>query len=155
MKIAHLNKYWCVWVHVSSIAQHSLTGLIIPFQLGDKVLDDLHDNHPEIYMKALARSCVWWPGMDKHIKEKVQSYNSCQVHQNMPAAALIYLWENVTSPCIRVHFDLVGSFMQSFLYENQYNWYKKLASKSWPVLLTLTYFFLIIHSSFLLENKKL
>ena len=122
MKIAHLNKYWCVWVHVSSIAQHSLTGLIVPFQLGDKVLDDLHENHPEIaYMKALARSCVWCPGMEKRIKEKVHHF--CQVHQNMPAAALIYLWENVTSPCVRVHFEL-WYHLCSLLYENQYNWYK-------------------------------
>ena len=28
MTIAHLNKYWCVWVHASAIAHHSLTGLI-------------------------------------------------------------------------------------------------------------------------------
>ena len=42
-----------------------------------------------------------------------------------------------------------------FPYENQCECYKNLASRSWPMLFTLNYFFLYIHSPYLLENKKL
>ena len=45
--------------------------------------------------------------------------------------------------------------MQSFPYENHCKCYKKLASRLWPMLFTLTFFFLNIHSPLLLENKKL
>ena len=44
--------------------------------------------------------------------------------------------------------------VQSFPYENHCECYKKLASRSWPVLFTLTYFFLYMHSPLLLENGK-
>ena len=33
--------------------------------------------------------------------------------------------------------------MQSFLYENHWECWKKLTSRSWPIQCTLTYFFLI------------
>ena len=44
---------------------------------------------------------------------------------------------------------------QPFPYENHCKCYKKLASRLWPVLFTLTDFFLYKHSPLLLENKKL
>ena len=58
-------------------------------------------------MKALARLCVWWPGMDKFIAKKVQSCHSFQVYQNMSVAAPVHPWENATSPWVRVHLDFV------------------------------------------------
>ena len=57
-------------------------------------------------MKALARLCVWWPGMDKFIAKKVQSCHSFQVYQNMSVAAPV-LHQNATSPWVRVHLDFV------------------------------------------------
>ena len=117
MKIAHLNKYWCVWVHVSSIAQHSLTGLIIPFQLGDKVLDDLHDNHPEIvYMKALARSCVWCPGMEKRIKEKSASHLSSTSEYASSSTDISLGKCHITMR--KSAFRVVVSFMQSSIWKS-------------------------------------
>ena len=44
---------------------------------------------------------------------------------------------------------------QPFPLENHCKCYKKLASRLWPVLFTLTDFFLYKHSPLLLENKKL
>ena len=44
--------------------------------------------------------------------------------------------------------------MQSFPYENHCKCCKKLASRSWPRLITLTYFFFYVHSSSWLESKK-
>ena len=48
-----------------------------------------------------------------------------------------------------------SSIYQSFPYKNHCKCYEKLASRSWPVLFTLTYFFLDITSPFLQQNKKL
>ena len=47
---------------------------------------------------------------------------------------------------------LLNHVIQSFPYENHRKCYKKLTLRSWPVLFTLTYFFLYIHSPLLLEN---
>ena len=43
----------------------------------------------------------------------------------------------------------------SFSYKNLCECYKKLTSRSWPKLFTLTYYFFYIHFPFLLENKKI
>ena len=36
-------------------------------------------------MKELARSFVWWPGLDDDIETKVQSCTQCQINQESPA----------------------------------------------------------------------
>ena len=51
-------------------------------------------------------------------------------------------------------FYLYLIYLLPFPYENHLECYKKLASRSWPVLFTLIYFFLYIHSPVLLQNKK-
>jgi len=49
------------------------------------MLDQLHQGHPGVSrMKSLARSFVWWPGMDKAIAEKVKSCNRSQQMQHLP-----------------------------------------------------------------------
>ena len=51
--------------------------------------------------------------------------------------------------------NMVQNRPQSFPYGNLCKCYKKLASRLSPVLFTLTFFFIYIHSPLLLENKKL
>ena len=73
--------------------------VVIPFELKEKILIELHENHPGIVrMKAFARSYVWWPNIHSEIEMTVKSCKSCQINQAMPAKAPIYPWEKTTAP---------------------------------------------------------
>ena len=84
----------------------------IPFQLRERVINELHDCHPGIFkMKALARSHFWWPSLDEMIKTCVKQCKTCQVNQNMPASAPIHHWERTTKPWVRIHIDFAGPYL--------------------------------------------
>ena len=45
-----------------------------------QLLKELDDGHPGISrMKALARTMLWWPGLDKNIENTVNQCNACQL----------------------------------------------------------------------------
>ena len=68
--------------------------MLIPFQLREKVLNELHENHPDIVrMKVFALSYVWWPNIDNETEMTVKSCKSCQINQEMLAKAPIHPWE--------------------------------------------------------------
>lgn len=59
-----------------------------------RVLNELHKGHIRIVkMKSLARSCFWWPGIDKAVETLVKSCQGCQENRPMPAEARIHTWE--------------------------------------------------------------
>lgn len=79
-----------------------------------RIVDELHATHPGIVkMKALARSFVWWSGIDRCLEQKVRTCSVCQEHQNNPQAAPIHPWEFPEGPWIRIHIDYTSI-------ENQY-----------------------------------
>ena len=48
--------------------------VIVPNKLQDKVIYELHREHPGVVrMKSVARSYVWWPGLDQDIENKVKA----------------------------------------------------------------------------------
>ena len=56
-----------------------------------QVLDELHDGHLRVAkMKALARSYVWWPGIDKAIEQVSKGCTGCQLTQNNPEIAPLH-----------------------------------------------------------------
>ena len=56
--------------------------VFIPFQLREKVLIELHENHPDIVrMKVFALFYVWWPNIDNETEMTVKSCKSCQINQ--------------------------------------------------------------------------
>ena len=88
------------------------TRVVVPPQLREKVLQELHEGHPGASrMKSLARSFVWWPGMDKDIEDRVKACEPCQRSRHLPAAAPLQPWEWPQRPWARVHIDYAGPFM--------------------------------------------
>ena len=72
----------------------------------------LHETHPGTSkMKALARSCVWWPGMDADIEQLVKTCLICQKSCPAPASAPLHPWEWPSQPWSRIHLDFAGPFM--------------------------------------------
>ena len=91
--------------------------VIIPFRLRNKILTELHENHPGIVrMKALACSYVWWAGIDIEIENTVKSCNACQINHIMSAKAPAHPWEKTTSPWVRLHIDFAGPFLDKMFF---------------------------------------
>lgn len=52
--------------------------VIIPASLRKRIVEELHEGHlGVIKMKMLARSCVWWPRIDKDIEEIAKGCRLC------------------------------------------------------------------------------
>ena len=85
--------------------------VVVPAKLQEHVLQELHKEHPGASrMKALARSYLWWPGLDKCLEEKAKSCLSCQEVKNNPPVAPLHPWIWPTQPWKRVHIDFAGPF---------------------------------------------
>ena len=55
--------------------------LVIPEAMRQRVLAELHAGQLRVsHMKAIARSIVWWPGIDGEIEAKVCGCSECQVN---------------------------------------------------------------------------
>ena len=85
--------------------------VIIPPPGRDRLLDQLHEMHPGmVRMKALARSYVWWPGMDGEIEKRVKECDTCQSHTNKPPTATLHPWECPGQPWHRIRIVYAGPF---------------------------------------------
>ena len=83
--------------------------VVVPPQGRTRVLDELHDAHPGIArMKALARSLVWWPGIDAALEDKVNTCSICQESRAAPAEANLHPWDWPEKPWSRLHLDYAG-----------------------------------------------
>ena len=91
--------------------------VVIPTKLQRKVLEELHQGHPGVVrMKAIARSHVWWPRLDKRIEEQSKSCIACQSTRNIPAKAPLHPWAWCATPWERVHIDFAGPFLGKMLF---------------------------------------
>lgn len=64
-------------------------------------------------MKAIARSHVWWPGIDADIKECAKKCSGFMDHRNTAPEAPIHPWEFPVKPWQRIHVDFAGPFLGS------------------------------------------
>ena len=87
--------------------------VFIPESLREPVLRQFHEGHPGICaMKSLARSLIWYPGMDKDIASVVNSCPKCQSVQSRPPQNQTVEWPVPPRPWCRVHID-------HFFFENK------------------------------------
>ena len=85
--------------------------VVIPTKLRDRVLEELHDGHLGVVkMKGLARSHVWWPGIDKGIEEVTHACQGCQRMKQNPKLSTLHPWEFPEGPGKRIHIDFAGPF---------------------------------------------
>ena len=62
-------------------------------------------------MKALARSMVWWPGIDADLETEVKQCAACQANRKSPPEAPLHPWEWPSKPWSRFHVDFAVPFM--------------------------------------------
>ena len=91
--------------------------VVVPSKHQPHILQELHRDYPGCSrMKSLARSYVWWPGMDMDIENIAKTCMSCQAHKHAPAPAPLHPWTWPVKPWQRLHLDFAGPFMgTSFL----------------------------------------
>lgn len=105
--------YWVRRNEISTYKDCVLWGnrVIVPTGGRKEILKLLHATHPGVVkMKALARSYVWWPGIDKEIEDVVGTCETCQVTRHAPAKAPVHPWEWSREPWVRLHIDFAGPF---------------------------------------------
>ena len=106
-----LKPYWHKRLELSSHDGCLLWGnrVVVPAAGQASVLEELHIAHPgSSQMKQIARTMVWWSGIDKDIERTVQSCTTCQSQQNLPPAAPVQPWRWPTRPWARLHADFAG-----------------------------------------------
>ena len=90
--------------------------VVIPPVFREKMLNELHWEHPGVCgMKAIARTCVWWPKMDEDIERAVKGCTVCQSVRNTPPHAPLIPWKWPTRPFQRVHIDFCQEGKDYFL----------------------------------------
>ena len=88
--------------------------VVIPPKLRKNVLQELHSAHlGMVKMKTLARSYVWWPGIDKEIESIAKSCSGCVMYKKSPPEAPIHPWEYPNKVWSRIYIDFAGPFMGS------------------------------------------
>ena len=85
--------------------------MLTPTKLREKLLAELHSDHPGISrMKAVARGYFWWPGLDDEIQQLVKACQTCTAVKHTPTTTLMHPWEWPPRPWQRIHLDFSVSF---------------------------------------------
>ncbi len=100
--------------------------VVIPSAYQEAILCELHEGHPGmVRMKSLARSYVWWPGLDGDIETTVQLCSECQMSLATPARAPLHPWSWPARPWARLHIDYAGPVngkMFLVIIDSHYKW---------------------------------
>ena len=105
-----LKPFWSRRLELTLEGQCILWGtrVVVPKKLYSAVLQELHSAHPGIVcMKAIARSYIWWPGLEKQVK----ACKPCQIINNSPPKAPLHPWVWPMHPWERVHVNFAGPFL--------------------------------------------
>ena len=88
--------------------------IIIPEKHRHRILNELHRDHPGCSrMKNVARSYLWWPGLDQDIENIAKSCMFCQSVRNTPQTVPLHPWTWPTKPWQCIHIDYAGPFLDT------------------------------------------
>ncbi|XP_063385411.1 uncharacterized protein K02A2.6-like [Cydia fagiglandana] len=83
--------------------------VVIPEACREIVLRELHEPHMGVVKtKAMARSYVWWPGMDEAIEARCRACDACAAVAPAPPASAPVPWHWPSRAYERVHIDFLG-----------------------------------------------
>ena len=89
--------------------------IVIPSSLRASVLHILHEGHPGITgMRAVARTHVWWPNLDKDIEGHVHACSTCQETRPKDPEVPLFSWSVPQEPWSRLHIDFCGPFQKKY-----------------------------------------
>lgn len=117
----YIEKGWSHYRHTAEIKKYfncrhnlSVSGdciifgnrVVIPSSLQMHVLQKLHYGHSGITRtQLLARSYIWWSGMDESIREYISRCDICRKTQNSTPNEFRSPWPSPTGPWQRIHLD--------------------------------------------------
>ncbi|CAG9133042.1 unnamed protein product [Plutella xylostella] len=82
--------------------------VVIPLQYRERMLEELHSGHLGITKsKHMARSRMWWPGLDSDIERYIGSCSQCASVRAAPARAPAP-WPRPAGPWQRIHLDYLS-----------------------------------------------
>ena len=82
---------------------------IIPETLREAALKSLHSGHPGIVqMKTLARSSMYWPGINNDCETIVKSCEICQAKKSTANVSSYKSWPQTSNYGDRIHIDFLG-----------------------------------------------
>ncbi|XP_050562619.1 uncharacterized protein K02A2.6-like [Spodoptera frugiperda] len=83
--------------------------LVVPEACRNKVILMLHEPHMGIVKsKALARSYVWWPGVDEAVEHMCRACEVCATQADAPSRQTPRMWPWPNRPWSRIHIDYMG-----------------------------------------------
>lgn len=78
----------------------------VPEALRARVLEEVHASHLGIVKcKGLARSFVWWPGIDADVERVCNACRTCAEVADLPPKTTVVPWSWPNSPFDRIHID--------------------------------------------------
>lgn len=83
--------------------------VVIPPVFRKAILDELHTAHLGIVkMKGMARSFIYWPGIDSDIEQVAKTCVNCARNAHEPSKVRDHHWEYPKNPWERIHIDYAG-----------------------------------------------
>ncbi|XP_064464822.1 uncharacterized protein K02A2.6-like [Ornithodoros turicata] len=100
--------------HRGCILLRLRTGVPDKYRL--QLLNTLHDSHVgQTKMKMLARSYMWWPGLDKDIEATVRRCHQCAAIAAQESPVPLHQWEPPEKPWFRLHADFAELHRKHYL----------------------------------------
>ncbi|XP_055633565.1 uncharacterized protein K02A2.6-like [Toxorhynchites rutilus septentrionalis] len=83
--------------------------VVVPSKFRKQILKQFHRGHPGmVRMKSIARSFVYWPGIDNDIEDHVRRCTPCCTAGKAPVKTAPESWPIPDKPWSRIHIDYAG-----------------------------------------------